>query len=166
MIIYINGPINSGKTTISRTLLGRLPKSVHIEVDDLRNFAPSLCLEEIIPFALEDTITLARKWTERKFNVLISWPISKDNFKQIEYFCNQNSIPLIAFTLLPRLEICLSHRGSRKLTDWEKKRIPVLYNDLFKNDLIGNVIDNSELSIEETVQVILDKLLVFENKSN
>ena len=34
-IININGPINSGKTTISKLLQEKLPQSLFIEVDDL-----------------------------------------------------------------------------------------------------------------------------------
>lgn len=34
-IINVNGPINAGKTTISKFLADKLPQTLFIEVDDL-----------------------------------------------------------------------------------------------------------------------------------
>ena len=64
-IVYLNGPINSGKTTISKLLQNRLPETVHIEVDDLRNFANFIDIEEVIRYALEDALLITKNWINR-----------------------------------------------------------------------------------------------------
>jgi len=38
MIIILNGPINSGKTTIAQILSGKIPNLAHIEIDSIREF--------------------------------------------------------------------------------------------------------------------------------
>ncbi|MDE3000110.1 MAG: hypothetical protein OXU79_13620 [Gemmatimonadota bacterium] len=37
MLIYLNGSINSGESTIGRLLAEALPKTVHVEVVELRH---------------------------------------------------------------------------------------------------------------------------------
>jgi uridine kinase len=58
MVIYSDGPSNSGKTTVTRTLAQLVPKTVHVGVDDLRHFADCLTLDEATPCALQDATTV------------------------------------------------------------------------------------------------------------
>src|SRR5258706_11349364 len=127
MVIYLNGSINSGKTTVAKLLVSRIPHTVHIEVDDLRNFAECLSLEEVIPFCLEDAITLTRRWVERGLNVVVSWPISEQHHLRFVRALAETSVPIYTFTISPQLEVALSDRGGRTLTDWERNRILHLY---------------------------------------
>ncbi len=38
MIIFINGPINSGKTTVAKILSSKIPNTVNVEIDNLHEF--------------------------------------------------------------------------------------------------------------------------------
>ncbi len=38
MIIFINGSINAGKTTIAKILAEKIPQTANVEIDELRNF--------------------------------------------------------------------------------------------------------------------------------
>lgn len=38
MVIIINGPINSGKTTLAKILWEKIPNTAHVEVDKIREF--------------------------------------------------------------------------------------------------------------------------------
>src|SRR5262245_14252670 len=105
MVIYLNGSINSGKSTIARLIISRIPQTVHIEVDDLRHIADCLTLEEAIPFCLEDAILLTRHWVARGFNVVVSWPISEQHHRQFVRALDGTGIPFHTFTLSPRLEV-------------------------------------------------------------
>jgi hypothetical protein len=158
MVIYLNGSINSGKTTVAMLIASRIPKTVHIEVDDLHNFADCLTLEEAIPFCLEDAITLTRRWVERGFNVVVSWPISEQDHLQFVRELDETGVPFYTFTLSPGVEVALSDRGGRKLSEWERNRIAHLYAIGIHKPSFGVVIDNSDQSPEETAEKIITAL--------
>jgi hypothetical protein len=156
MIIYINGSINAGKSTVASLLARTLPNTIHIEVDSLRNFARCLTLEEAIPFCLEDTAFLTRNWAERKFNVVIDWLISEEDYCRFIHLLGDCPAPVFAFTLAPRLEIALTNRGERELTDREYNRIQFHYSRGIASPAFGTVIDNSDQTPEQTVQEIMN----------
>ena len=79
MIIVLDGPINAGKSTVGAMLADRLAHTVHIEVDALRHFAGCLTLEQAIPHALADAVSLVKTWTLRGFHVVVSWPDERVN---------------------------------------------------------------------------------------
>lgn len=165
-IIYINGPINSGKTTISKFISERINNTVHIEVDHLRHFAAFLSLSEAIPYAFEDTVLIMKNWLQRGFNAVISWPISKENFNILKENAITENATVFAFTLLPKLSVCLENRGNRELTDLERLRINEKYAN-WEKTAIGHVIDNSNLSVEETymtIRNIMDNFVTTPNK--
>lgn len=62
-------------------------------------------------------------------------------------------------TLAPRLEVAQSKRGDRVLTDWEVQRIKHHYDTGIATPKFGYIIDNSDLSIDETVQHILGEII-------
>jgi hypothetical protein len=80
VITLINGPINSGKTTIGRLLAARLPHTAHVEVDALRAFIASVPLDEAIPINLENSVAVATVFARRGFNVVITYPIGDDDY--------------------------------------------------------------------------------------
>ena len=155
MVIYLNGSINSGKSTIAKLIVSRLPQTVHIEVDDLRHFADCLTLEAAIPFCLEDAISLTRRWVERGFNVVVSWPISEPHHRQFVRALAETCAPFHTFTLSPQREVALSDRGGRQLTDRERHRIRQLYATGIHTPTFGVVIDNSHQSPEAKAEEIL-----------
>ena len=52
MIIFINGSINSGKSTISKLLVEGLPNTALIEIDSVRAMIDWMPLEQAIPLTL------------------------------------------------------------------------------------------------------------------
>ena len=151
MVIYINGSINSGKSTIGRLLARALPKTVHIEVDDLRHFADCLSLSEAIPYCHEDTMTLTRSWLSRGFNVVVTWPVSERMYAVFERETAGIAGPIQMVTLRPSLETALSERGQRQLSDRERARIREQYRPPHIDPGLGEVIDNSHQSPAETL---------------
>lgn len=160
-IININGPINSGKTTVSKLLAEQMSDALFIEVDDL------LSDEE------QETLGLSMEkgWAERtnrlskmivkykktkQYNVIIfAYPISKNLYNEWkawedEYTCFVN------VTLAPRLDVCLQNRGNRELDAWELNRIRQMYDEGYhKPEFADLIIDNSEQTPQETVNEIL-----------
>ena len=155
--IYINGSINAGKTTVGRLLAAKAPKTVHIEVDHLRHFADCLDLDAAIPFCVEDLICLSQNWLRRGFTAVVTWPISFEDHDRIV----QALRPLASvssYTLRPSLEVALSDRGKRQLTERERDRIRGQYENAEIQDGIGITVDNSHQTPEETVALILSEL--------
>ncbi len=158
MIIYINGSINAGKSTVASLLARTLPNTINIEVDSLRDFAHCLTLEEVIPFCVEDTATLTRSWVQRGFNVVIGWPISEEDYSHFIHLLGDCPTPVFALTLAPRLEVALTKRGDRKLTDWEYSRIQFHYSKGTAAPSFGVIIDNSDQTPEQTVQETMNSI--------
>ena len=160
MNIYLNGPINSGKTTVARLLVKNLSRGVHVEVDDLPH-PPALTLDQAIPLLLQDAAWLARTWVERGFFPVISWPISPEHHRWLVGQLDSLQQPIRTYTLSPRLEVALKNRGGRELSPWERERIAYHYVTGVARPPFGQIIDNSDLSPEQAAQRILDEVRSF-----
>ena len=157
MIIFINGSINSGKSTISTLLKKRIPKTAHIEIDALRALIDWVPLEESIPINLQNTAALINNFTENKFNVIVSSPLDKEDYGNI--FSNiKGKHDIFFFTLNPKLEVALSNRGGRELTEWETERIKYHYKQGINKPGFGFVVDNSKQTPEETAEEIMNHI--------
>ena len=154
MLIYINGSINSGKSTVGSLLAKNLPATVHIEVDELRHFADCLSLAEACPYCLEDAATLAGAWLSRGFNVVVTWPISHRDYAVFEREAAVAGVSIYAFTLRPALEVATSDRGGRRLSERERTRVREQYRMPHVEPGIGTVIDNSNQTPDETLAAI------------
>lgn len=61
-------------------------------------------------------------------------------------------------TFAPRLEVAQSKRGDRVLSEWEVQRVKYHYHTGIASPGFGYVIDNSDMTIDETVQAILQRI--------
>lgn len=163
-IININGPINSGKTTVSKILIKKLGSSLFVEVDDL------ISDEEQVQLGL----SMEQGWAERvnRLDNLLQTEILKDRYKFIifayplvektyERFkaLEKDDIKFINITLSPSLEVCLTNRGQRELDNWEINRIRQMYAENYHNPVFADlIIDNSKQTPEETAKTILNFL--------
>lgn len=158
MLIYINGSINSGKSTVGRLLAENLPGTVHVEVDELRHFADCLSLAEACPYCVDDAAMLTRNWLSRGFNVVVTWPISHRDYAVFEREAQDACVSIHAFTLRPPAEVAVSDRGGRQLSQRERNRIREQYRSRHIDPGIGTVIDNGKQTPEETLAVIRKQL--------
>jgi hypothetical protein len=157
MVIYLNGPINAGKSTVSKLLVERLSRAVRIEIDDLP--VPSaMSLEESIRPLLDDAAALAICWHQRGFIPIVVWPISPNDHVQFVASMGTASIDVFTFTLAPSLENALTNRGGRELTDWERKRISYHYACDLHRPPFRTILDNTNESPERTADRIVKEL--------
>lgn len=154
MIIFLSGSINSGKTTIAKLLVKAIPRTAHIEVDNLRAMVDWMPLEESIPLNLKNTLSLTINFLKEEMNVIISYPLSRDEYEFFNKYLPAD-VQRFFFTLNPRIDHALSNRGSRKLTDREKERIKYHYTTGVNDPGFGITIDNTMQSSEETLSDIL-----------
>lgn len=155
MIILLNGPINSGKTTTARALLALLPRAAHVEVDTLRDFVPALPLEEAILIALESASAVARMLVRRGHHVVLTYPLGADDHRALSAALADLATPLHTVTLGPPLAVALRNRGARRLTVHERDRIRTQYADDRHRPPFGLHLDNAALTPEATAAAIL-----------
>lgn len=158
MIIWINGPINAGKSTIARILARKLPKAAHIEVDDLHGFIEWMPLEEAIPICLENAVALIHNFVQKGLNVVISYPLSQEDYNYVTSELRDIPEKIHTFTLSPSKKVALSNRGDRELDDWERSRIAYHYRIQLHKPKFGIIIDNTSQTPDQTSELILDHL--------
>lgn len=158
MIIFINGTINSGKSTVSHLLKKRMPKTAVVEVDALRKFIDWLPLDQAIPINLKNAVSVIKNFVDEDFNVIVPYPLSEKNHKFFSQELASIGQKLIFITLAPKLEKALENRGMRELTEEEKQRIRYHYSIGIENPSFGVIIDNSNQTPEQTIEEILKKL--------
>ena len=157
MLIIIDGPINSGKTTVSRCLADLLGQCIVIECDHLRHFADCLPLDQSIPFTLQDAADLAVKWIDRSFSVIINYPIASCELYHVLDRLSPD-VDTHIFTLQPPLETCIRQRGARVLSQREIARIHEMSESRAESGVIGDVIDNSNMTPHECAATIKERI--------
>lgn len=103
----------------------------------------------------EKGIKILNKLDENGKSVIVAYPLSQNNYNLLK---NKLSTPPQVITLSPRLDVVLKDRGNRKLDDEERERIKYHYQIGINSPKFGYIIDNSDLSIDDTVQAILEPL--------
>lgn len=158
MIIFINGSINSGKSTVSKLLAEKLGNTAVVEIDSLRAFVEWMPLDQTIPLNLANAVSVITNFANNNLGVIVPYPLSEKNYLYMMENLKGLTAPIYVFTLAPKLEKVLTNRGTRELNEQEKERIKYHYDIGIHSPTFGDIIDNSEQSPEETVALILNKI--------
>lgn len=148
MLIFISGSINSGKTTTSKALAEKLGAAL-VNVDDLNDTIPNFNLATDLDKSMDLAIKTINDYAEQGKDVVANYVVRQKDYDRFE-----NEIvaqPQIILTLAPRLEVAQGRRGERELSEWEVSRVKHHYDTGIASPEFGHIIDNSELSIDETV---------------
>lgn len=159
MIIFLNGSINSGKSTVAKLLVKELPNTALVEIDAFHEMIEWMPIDQSIPLNLENTVSVITNFVKRNLNVLIPYPLSQKNYDYMVEGLKDLNTDIRVFTLAPQLEKALTNRGARELSDSEKERIKHHYAIGIPNPTFGEIIDNSEQPPVETASHILAKVL-------
>lgn len=154
MIIFINGSINSGKSTVAKLLAEKIKDTAVVEVDRFHEFIPWMPVAESVLINLENAVLVIRNFYKRGFNVIVPYPLSKRNYEYLMEELKDIAENISIFTLNPELEEVLKNRGSRELTEAEKERIKYHYSMGINNPTFGKVINNTKQTPEETAENI------------
>jgi energy-coupling factor transporter ATP-binding protein EcfA2 len=155
MIIFLNGSINSGKSTIAKLLAKAMPNTATVEIDALREMIEWMPIDQAVPINLENAIAVIRNFTKHDISCIVPYPLSQRNYELVTSGLSDLDVPMFFFTLAPSIETTLSDRGKRKLDDEERKRIKHHYAIGIHTPSFGTIIDNSRQTPEETAQEIL-----------
>lgn len=152
MLVFISGSINSGKTTTAKALAERIG-AVMINVDDLNDTIPNFNLATDLDKSMDVAIEAINKHTAQGKDVVANYVVRPQDYKRLK--AEIHTTPQIVITLAPRLEIAQSKRGGRQLTEWEISRIKYHYDTGVASPNFGHIIDNSDLTVDETVNTIM-----------
>lgn len=158
MIIFICGSINSGKSTVSKLLAEKISKPAIVEIDTLSDMLPGVKIDDKIQLNLENGMLLARNFAKHGYNPIVPYPLSEKNHVYVIELLSDLAGQAKFFVLNPDLKTVSANRGERELTDWEVSRIGHHYDIGINDPGFGIVIDNSNQTPEETVEMILDHL--------
>jgi hypothetical protein len=154
-IILLNGCINSGKSTIANRLKSVVPNLAHVEVDDLHRFISWMPIERAIHLNFENAANITKTFVNAGIDVVFSYPLSKPDYDLLLNKFEGVNADLFPITLFTSLENARRNRGSRKLSEWELNRIEWMYANGLANPGFGELIDNSDHSIEATVEAVI-----------
>jgi cytidylate kinase len=155
MIIFINGSINSGKSTVAKTLAEKLGNTAVVEIDSLCEFIDWMPLEKAIPINLENAVSVIRTFVRNGLHVVIPYPLSKRNYDYVSKKLSEFEDQIQTYTLDLEIESALTNRGTRELSDWERDRIRHHYASGITKPEFGVVIDTNLKSVEEVANCIL-----------
>jgi len=160
MIIILNGPINSGKSTVAKILWKKIPNTAHIEIDKIREFIDWMKNEEAWEISFNTTLSVAKEFIQKDLNVIITYHISNKGFEKIKEALESFDKDIYAFTLLPKVNLLLTNRGNRELNDWERGRIKETYEKNSHKVSYGETIDNSHQTPQQTANYIFNKIKI------
>lgn len=158
MIIFINGSINAGKSTVAKMLAKELENTALLEIDSLRDMIAWMPIDQAVPINLENAISVIKNFVEHGLNVIVPYPLSQKNYEYVTGNLKGIDTQTYFFTLAPSLEKAITNRGTRELDDWERERINHHYNIGIHNPSFGEIINNSDQTPEETAKIIIDKI--------
>lgn len=153
MIIFINGSINAGKSTIAKILASKIPNTANVEIDNLRDFIHWLEIDKAVPINMENAALVINNFAKHGFNVIVPYPLSQKNYEYLKKELIDNE--LYFFTLSPDIKKVQSDTKDRKLTQWERDRIQYHYDIGISNPVFGKIIDNTNQTPDETVEEII-----------
>lgn len=158
MIIFINGSINSGKSTIAKMLAEKIGNCANLEIDRFHEFLEWMPIGEVIPINLKIAVSLIKNYVELGFNVIVPYPLSQENYDYMIKNLKDINTKISFFTLAPKIEKVLTNRGERELNDLELSRIKYHYKIGIHKPSFGKTIDNTNQTPKETLKIILDNL--------
>jgi deoxyadenosine/deoxycytidine kinase len=168
-IIFITGMAGAGKSTVGRQVARHFPKSLFIQVDELREkmvkgYAipqDGVFTEEVIQqfqMARSTAIYMARLYAAQGVHVVIDDVCVPPNF--VEQYAALFEIPEVRRVLLyPRASIVIERIKQRGGPMEHIKYVPVIYNQLDAMSKAGwIVLDSSEWTVEQTVNEVLSHI--------
>ena len=154
-LIFMNGSMNSGKTTTSIALATKLGISF-IDLDDIREEFGNSDLKDAIPLVLSEAAKRINDEVANNRSIIACYVLSENNYNS--FISMLNDYPKFFYTLTPKLESIVQKRGDRHISNDEIERIKHHYTIGINKPSFGKNIDNTNLSINEVSQIIVDDL--------
>lgn len=159
-LYIITGPAGVGKSTISRKIAEKSNKSVLIEGDEIYHqvvggYVPAWKDGNHLDIFWKICINTIKTYLENDYDVVFNYIINPENLEKIKLAFSNFSIK---FTVLMVDEKTLLLRDSLRDEDCQmKERCVILLNNFkSRNYNENNILDTSNLSVEDSVNTILN----------
>lgn len=154
-IICINGPINSGKSTVGRRLACLLHGAVFVEGDD-HDAPEDADLDTRIAAALMRIEALI---ASAAGSLVIANPLRLQDHARLAAAAGRRGARLFVATLAPPMAVALADRGGRRLSAEERGRIVEMYQEGYAGPAFSDIVlDNAGLTPDQTAAVLAEAL--------
>ena len=165
-LFVVSGPPAAGKTTLCRALLRRFDQAIHLPVDDLRGWVVS-GMADSVPWTDETerqfqvaegaAVDVVRRYQDAGFVVAIDH--CRNPRRLDEALIGMNALKIL---LLPELATNLARNRARTDKPFDPRLLDgtiEFTNERYRHDVGDDwiVIDNTDLSVEESVDRLLAK---------
>ena len=157
-LYVITGPAGVGKSTVSKRLAQNLSKSALIEGDEIYHqviggYIPAWKEGNHLQTFWKVCINIVRSYLEDDFDVVFNYIVTPENLALLK---NEFKNYTIKFIVLLVDESTLLLRDKERPEDCQMKErcITLLNNFKNRNYNINNILDTTNLSIEETINLI------------
>jgi predicted kinase len=167
-IILITGNMAAGKSTIAQALAERLPNSVHLRGDLFRrmivngqaemSFELSAEAQQQLALRYQLAADAAKSYFSAGFTVVYQDIIIGSTLA--EMLTTFQGFPFSVVVLCPRAEVVAARGISRSKTGYPNDDVVLAFDRVlrFETPRIGYWLDSSDLTVEETVDLILSQL--------
>ncbi|RZA04311.1 MAG: shikimate kinase [Proteobacteria bacterium] len=125
--IFLNGPINSGKSTVGAMVATQLRDATFIEGATLLKEEASH--EDWVDDTILEAIDQAIAAAEGGKLPIVACPVRPEDWRVIAAACSGAEVVPICITLAPPLEVALDKRGARELSPEELLRTAKMYKE-------------------------------------
>jgi chloramphenicol 3-O phosphotransferase len=160
-IILLNGVSSSGKTTLSKGLVKKLPGYFHLSIDDFDTIIERMedrVNQRLIPVATEYFFhRIIAMFSDSGVNLVVD-QVLHDNDTMIDYLATLNNYPVFFVAVhcpLTELEHREQARGDRNIGQ-AKKQLEFVHQ---QNEVYDIEVDTYRDTIESCVKLIVDKHL-------
>ncbi|MBI2760850.1 MAG: AAA family ATPase [Chloroflexi bacterium] len=170
-VVIVTGPAGAGKSTVSRALCARFARAAHINVDEIRwkvivsgYVSPEAAGEEAKEarrqrsLATRNASALASNFAADDFVAVID-DVLEQPHELDEYLAYLGGLQVAFVTLLPDADTVRRRDEDRSPDDSMGERALELHRIISENgETRGLRLDTSNLTVEETVDVLLERL--------
>ena len=157
-LYIITGPAGVGKSTVSRKLAQNLSKSALIEADDIYHqiisgYIPAWKENNHLQTFWKICLNIIKVYLEDGYNVVFNYIVTPENLELLKTQFKEYSIKFVVL-LVDKSTLLLRDKERPKNCQMNKRCITLLHNFKNKNYDAKNILDTTNLSINETVHII------------
>ena len=157
-LYVITGPAGVGKSTVSKRLAQNLSKSALIEGDEIYHqviggYIPAWKEGNHLQTFWKVCINIVRNYLEDGFDVVFNYIVTPENLALLKNEFKNYTIKFIVL-LVDESTLLLRDKERPENCQMKERCITLLNNFKNRNYNINNILDTTNLSIEETVNLI------------
>lgn len=84
MIIFINGSINAGKSTVAKILAEKIGNAALVEIDVLREMIGWMPIDRAVPINLKNALSAIKNFADEGLNIIVPYPLSRKNYNYLK----------------------------------------------------------------------------------